>query len=100
MGAHIRSGKLTKGSHPDGREWGVLGEATACGHDWVVYAKPYGRNGWRSVKLVCDGIAEGKANYRLGWNGERFAEGTPWERPCRDRYELAEKLAAMLSSDP
>lgn len=50
---------------------------------------------WSSVKVVADGRAVGKANYWLGWNGQRFSRHS--DLPLLlNRAELARGVEAML----
>ncbi len=60
------------GHKPKTDDWNFLGSVEADGN-WFVYVRPDPSNGWSSVKVVADGRALGKANYWLGWNGQRFS---------------------------
>jgi hypothetical protein len=67
--------KMWCGNPPEEQMWAKvcdLGKFDGIG--WVMYSKvPDVDSPWQSYKLVADGVVPGKANYRLSWNGERFA---------------------------
>ena len=67
--------KMWCGNPPDEQMWAKvcdLGKFEGIG--WVMYSKvPDADSPWQSWKWVADGVVAGKANYRLAWNGERFA---------------------------
>jgi hypothetical protein len=60
------------GNKPKTDDWNFLGSVEADGN-WFVYVRPDPSSEWTSVKVVADGRAQGKANYWLGWNGQRFS---------------------------
>ena len=67
--------KMWCGNPPEEQMWVKvcdLGKFDGIG--WMLYSKvPDADSPWQSFKLVADGVVPGKANYRLSWNGERFA---------------------------
>jgi hypothetical protein len=67
--------KMWCGNPPDDQMWSkVCDLGKFDGINWVMYSKvPDADSPWQSFKLVADGVVPGKANYRLSWNGERFA---------------------------
>jgi hypothetical protein len=46
--------------------------------------------------LVADGVVPGKANYRMGWNGERFAAHDGIESLQKFRPALAKAVLKAL----
>jgi hypothetical protein len=60
------------GNKPETDDWNFLGSIEADGN-WFVYVRPDPVTEWTSVKVVADGRAPRKANYWLGWNGQRFS---------------------------
>jgi hypothetical protein len=82
------------GHKPKTDDWSFLGAVKADG-DWLVYVRPDPSNGWSSVKVVADGRALGKANYWLGWNGQRFSRHADLPLLLQ-RGDLAKAVEAML----
>lgn len=81
------------GHKPTG-DWSLLGSVEDEG-DWFVYIRPDPSSEWSSVKVVADGRALGKANYWLGWNGQRFSRHS--DLPLLlNRSALARGVEAML----
>lgn len=55
-------------------EVGKLPGGKIKGTRWRVFFRGQNKSKeWILIKVVADGRAEGKANYWLSWNGERFA---------------------------
>lgn len=78
-----------KGFFPDPTAgWVVLSEYT---DGWVLFIKE-GSKGWSNLRLVKKGYADHKANYSLGWNGERFAKNKDIDLLMENRPELYERV--------
>lgn len=54
--------------------WVFVDETTLAGITWRAFARPEPTTPWVNVRVVAKGSAPHKANYWLGWNGERWAE--------------------------
>ena len=67
------SRKIYQGNRP-GEGWEFSTEFFWSGIRWEVYSSTIRMGRWVNLKIVADGTAEGKANYRLAWNGERLAD--------------------------
>jgi hypothetical protein len=67
--------KLWVGNFPDDQMWSKYGDiGKLYGVNWILFIKVQDYDmPWQNFKLVADGVVPGKANYRLSWNGERFA---------------------------
>jgi hypothetical protein len=68
--------RMWSGNHPDEKSWNrVFDLGKFDGVNWVLYEKVSDVDSvWKNYKLVADGMVLGIANYRLAWNGERFAD--------------------------
>jgi hypothetical protein len=90
--------KMWCGNPPDDQMWSKvcdLGKFEGIG--WEMYSKvPDADSPWQSFKLVADGVVPGKANYRLAWNGERFAVHPHVELLQEFRPALAKAVLKVL----
>ena len=90
--------KMWCGNPPDDQMWSKvcdLGKFDGIG--WEMYSKvPDADSPWQSFKLVADGVVPGKANYRLSWNGERFAVHPHVELLQEFRPALAKAVLKVL----
>ena len=90
--------KMWCGNPPDDQMWSKvcdLGKFDGIG--WMMYSKvPDADSPWQSFKLVADGVVPGKANYRLSWNGERFAVHPHVELLQEFRPALAKAVLKVL----
>jgi hypothetical protein len=90
--------KMWCGNPPDDQMWVKvcdLGKFEGIG--WEMYSKvPDADSPWQSFKLVADGVVPGKANYRLAWNGERFAVHPHVELLQEFRPALAKAVLKVL----
>lgn len=59
--------KLHKGIRPE------FGEVILENNDWEVFSTFEGVGGWTNIKLVSKRPRQFKANFYLGWNGDRLA---------------------------
>ena len=68
--------RMWSGNHPDEKSWNrAFDLGKFDGVNWVLYEKVSDIDSvWKNYKLVADGMVLGIANYRLAWNGERFAD--------------------------
>jgi hypothetical protein len=82
------------GHKPRTQDWLSLGPIEADGK-WLVYIRPDPTSEWYSVKVVADGRAVGKANYWLGWNGQRFSRQSDLPLLLQ-RGALAKSVEEML----
>ena len=77
----IKVGRRYRGNHPVGKPWfEVMGVVQGTeGVFWSAYmaqgrhAGQGARPGWFDIRLCVHGWRARKANFWLGWNGERFA---------------------------
>ena len=62
------------GRPPFGQRWQCIGYANSVerGARWVIWRGPL-IAGYVDLKVHADGRVDGKANYRVTFNGERFA---------------------------
>ena len=90
--------KMWCGNPPDDQMWSKvcdLGKFDGIG--WEMYSKvPDADSPWQSFKLVADGVVPGKANYRLAWNGERFAVHKDIDLMKEFRPALAKAVLKVL----
>jgi hypothetical protein len=90
--------KMWCGNPPDEQMWAKvcdLGKFDGIG--WEMYSKvPDADSVWQSYKLVANGVVPGKANYRLAWNGERFAVHKDIEALEEFRPTLAKAVLKAL----
>jgi hypothetical protein len=92
--------KRFRGNPATGGEWFFAGDVgRACGVGWELYARPV-QNGWRNMKLVSTEPCAHKANYWLGWNGERLASTKDQKTMDAGKPELREKLMEFLERTP
>ena len=82
--------KLYAGNRPSSIGWALIGEIEDDVR-WLVFVKQNSSSGWLSLKVVADGCAPSKANYWLGWNGQRFSKK-------RDVEMLTEYRPALLKA--
>lgn len=62
-----------RGIHPEGQGWEFISEINPTGSCvWKIYIRDNGGE-WVNFKIAAKAKAASKANYSLGWNGERFA---------------------------
>lgn len=86
--------KRYKGRKPRTKGWAPI--ASIGGEpNWLVYVRQ-GSGGWSSIKVFADGSAERKANYWLGWNGERFADHPDVARLAEREGEILKRLEDVL----
>jgi hypothetical protein len=94
----LKKVKMWCGNPPDDQMWAKvcdLGRFDGIG--WILYSKvPDADSAWQSFKLVADGVVPGKANYRMGWNGERFAAHDGIESLQEFRPALAKAVLKAL----
>lgn len=83
------------GHKPRSSDWKHLGPVEEGGTRWLVYVRPDPSSPWCSVKVVADGRVTGKANYWLGWNGERYSHQTDLPR-LLSRDELLKGVTRLL----
>ena len=88
---HPSVGKRWIGNQPVGEGWKLLTENAG----WQVWQREPGENGWRMLKLVSK-VRRSKANFWLGSNGERFANGSDFLLLTEHYPETAEWLADVL----
>ena len=90
--------KMWCGNPPDDQMWSKvcdLGKFDGIG--WEMYSKvPDADSPWQSLKLVADGVVPGKANYRMGWNGERLADHPSVQSLQEFRPALAKAVLKVL----
>ena len=90
--------KMWCGNPPDEQMWAKvcdLGKFDGIG--WMLSSKvPDADSAWQSYKLVADGVVAGKANYRFGWNGERFTVHNDVDQLQQFRPSLAKAVLKAL----
>jgi hypothetical protein len=90
--------KMWCGNPPDEQMWAKvcdLGKFDGIG--WEMYSQvPDADSAWQNYKLVANGVVPGKANYRLAWNGERFALHKDVEALQEFRPTLAKAVLKVL----
>ncbi len=92
--------KRFRGNPATGGEWFLVGDVgDAYGVGWRLYARPE-QNGWRNMKLVSTGPSAHKANYWLGWNGERLAATKDQKNMDANKPELRDVLMAFIGRTP
>jgi len=72
----------------------VIGDGE--GGAWIICSKPSNHPKWTTIKLACAGQASRKANYWMGWDGERVSESRDMRMMREYRPELARQLEAAL----
>ena len=90
--------KMWCGNPPDEQMWAkVCDLGKFDGINWVMYSKvPDADSPWQLFKLVADGVVPGKANYRMGWNGERLADHPSVQSLQEFRPALAKAVLKVL----
>lgn len=93
-----KKAKMWCGNPPDEQMWAKFcGLGKFDGIEWEMYSKvPDADSAWQSYKLVANGVVPGKANYRLAWNGERFAVHKDVEALEEFRPALAKAVLKVL----
>jgi hypothetical protein len=86
--------KNHKGTFPDPDLWDVIGRTGG----WVVVKKRNGNGSWIPVKVLFDGIIKGRANFWIGWNGNRIPDGREVSQMDRDHPGLSRGVIRILSS--
>lgn len=85
-----------RGIHPVSEDWSLLAELTTGAKTlWLVYVR-HDPSGWTNIKIAAKAKAGRKANYWLGWNGERFARGRDLEFLMTHRPSLYKDLVEEL----
>lgn len=93
--------KMWSGNHPDEKSWNRICDLEMFdGVNWVLYEKIADTKGaWKNYKLVANGMASGAANYRLAWNGQRFADHPDVNNLQEFRPALAKAVLQALTLD-
>lgn len=63
---------------------------------WLVFVRQRVSSAWLQAKVIADGCAPCKANYWLGWNGERFSQKRDTEMMAEHRPDLLDSVERML----
>jgi hypothetical protein len=70
------------------------------GHTWHIFAKPADTGStWMNFRLSVVGSITGRANYKLGWNGERFAETYDLRALKEKRPKLFQRFCEWLKDE-
>lgn len=84
--------KKSKGIFPDPTKgWRVLSDLG----EWIIFSKPGGKP-WINIKVVKKGYDNHKANFMLGWNGERFASSSDYDVLVERNPSLHKMVIAAL----
>jgi hypothetical protein len=87
------------GNHPDEDSgWIRIGQIKREEFDLSVYTKGWS-NGWKSIKLVSNKRTPNKANYWLGWDGNRFANSGDYRKMVEHKDWAESMLVEILVSD-
>jgi len=81
--------------------WSAIGEVGVFGGvRWILYASDERKHGWRNMKLAAKGWAPDKANYWIGWNGERLAATSDQRKLETQKPELRNMLLEFIRRTP
>jgi hypothetical protein len=89
------AGRRYKGKKPRAEYWDQIG-VVEDGERWFVFVSKSGDSEWLTAKVVLDGRIACKANYRLGWNGKRFAQQADAFAMMHRRPMLMGKVERLL----
>lgn len=96
-----RSPRSFRGNLINAADWQEVGRVGPVdGVEWILFAKADRLHGWRSLKLAADGKAPRKANYWLGWDGERLAASSDLKRMQVGRPQMEPMVVELLRSVP
>lgn len=70
------------------------------GTRWAFYMWPTNEEGWGMIKLAAHGVVKRKANFWMGWNGERLARTTDAAALAYRRPHLHAALMELLQGPP
>ncbi|MCE2839403.1 MAG: hypothetical protein LW834_21040 [Cyanobium sp. 49614_E6] len=97
----VRRQQLFSGNKPQADHWYHVSLVTCDGIDWEVWAQQTivrgVISGWFNLKICASGDAPNKANYWIGWNGERFASGRGLSQLRMGRPHMEQRLVDALS---
>lgn len=85
--------RMMAGADP-GSDYHFAGKVFAHGYYWNISYKE--NKQWKNLKVWCDGECEVKANYLLGYNGERFSESKDKIAMSEHRPEILKEIIKII----